>query len=83
VMKKLIVGLLAVGAVLALRPVVKRRVVQRMREHCKQMMSEFAGGSEATGCEAAGRGAMHQMMREHCGPMAAQQEDASEAVAVA
>jgi hypothetical protein len=82
-MKKLIVGLLAVAAVVSLRPVVKRRVVPMMREHCKQMMSEFAGGSEATACEPAGREAMHQMMREHCGPMAAQDEDASEAVAVA
>ena len=82
-MKKLIVGLLAVIAVVALRPVVKRRVVQRMREHCKQMMSEFSGGSAATGREAAGTEAMHQTMREHCGQMAAQQEERSEAVAVA
>jgi hypothetical protein len=82
-MKKLIVGLLAVAAVAALRPVVKRRVVHKMREHCKEMMSEFAGGSEAARREAAGREAMGQMMREHCGPMAAQHEERSEAVAVA
>ena len=82
-MKKLIIGLLALGAVVALRPVVKRRVVQSMREHCKQMMSEFAGGSEATGREAPSPEAMHQMMREHCGQMAAQHEERNEAVAVA
>ena len=81
-MKKLIVGLLAVAAVVALRPVVKRRVVE-MHEHCRQMMSDFAGGSEATGREAADAEAMRQMMREHCGQMAPQEEERSEAVAVA
>lgn len=82
-MKKLIVALLAIATVVALRPVVNRRVVHKMREHCTQMMSEFAGCSEAADCEAAGREAMHQMMRKHCGPMAAQDEERGEAVAVA
>ena len=36
-MKKLIVGAVAVGAVVALRPVVKRRMLEKMREHCGQM----------------------------------------------
>jgi hypothetical protein len=36
-MKKVIVGLAAVGAVLALRPVLKHRMVQKMHKHCKQM----------------------------------------------
>ena len=39
-MKKLILGLVAVGALIALRPVVKRRMAQKMREHCKQMATE-------------------------------------------
>jgi len=38
-MKKLIIGMLAVGAALALRPVVNGRVVPKMREHCKQKMA--------------------------------------------
>ena len=36
-MKKLILGLAAAGAVVALRPVIKRRVVQKMQAHCKEM----------------------------------------------
>jgi hypothetical protein len=35
-MKKLIIGLAAIGAVLAVRPLVKRKA-QTMREHCEQM----------------------------------------------
>ena len=73
-MKKLIIGVLAVGAALALRPVVKRRMVQKMREHCKQMMS--GDRSEAMSHEA-----MHQKMREHCGQMAAQHAEPAEPVA--
>ena len=53
-MKKLIIGLLAVGAAMALRPVVKRRVVQTMQQRCKQMMAQFAGRRETTGDERAG-----------------------------
>ncbi len=81
--KKLIIGLLAVGAALALRPVVKRRIVQKMREHCEQMMEQFAGRSETTGHEATGPEAGRQKMREHCGQMAAQHEERSEPVATA
>jgi hypothetical protein len=64
-MKKLILGLVAIGAVIALRPVVKRRMVQKMGEHCKQMaarckqMMAAQGGDRG---EAAGR-------PEHCKEM--------------
>ena len=54
-MKKAIVGLAAVGAVIGLAPLVKRRIGHKMREHreemaakCKQMM---AGQSGARGEE--------------------------------
>ena len=36
-MKKLIVGVAVVGAVVALRPVVKRRMLEKTREHCGGM----------------------------------------------
>jgi hypothetical protein len=84
-MKKLIVGVAAVGAVVALRPVVKRRVLEKMREHCgrmaedcKQVMGQSASRSETTGHEA-----MRQKMREHCDPMGAEREERSERVATA
>jgi hypothetical protein len=87
-MKKLIVGLAAVGAVVALRPVVKRRMVQKMREHCgqmaehcKQMMGQFAAGGDTTGNEPIGPEAMRQKMREHCGQMASHDEERSEPLA--
>ncbi|MEX2646753.1 MAG: hypothetical protein WD249_10875 [Gaiellaceae bacterium] len=38
-MKKAIVGLLAVGAILGLRPMARR--MQKMGEHCKQMAAQF------------------------------------------
>ena len=79
-MKKVIVGLVAVGAVMALRPVVKRHMVQKMHEHCKQMMGQFAGHSETTGREAMDREAMRHKMREHCEQMAAQREGHAEPI---
>ena len=82
-MKKLFIGSLAIGAVMALRPVVKRRMVQKMRDHCKQMMSQFAGSSETTRHEATGPEAMCQEMREQWEQMAAQHEGRSEPVAMA
>jgi hypothetical protein len=36
-MKKAIVGVAAVGAVIALRPALKRRLLQKMHGHCQQM----------------------------------------------
>jgi hypothetical protein len=67
-MKKLIVGVVAVGAVLALRPVVKRRIVQKMHEHCKQMAAKCKQMMAARSTdheEATGK-------PEHCKEMAAQ-----------
>jgi hypothetical protein len=88
-MKKLIIGVLAVGAALALRPVVKRRavvkrrMVQKMREHCKQMMSQFAGSSETTAHETMGPEATPQKMHEHCEQIAARHEERKEPVGTA
>jgi hypothetical protein len=66
-MKKVIVGLAAAGAVVALRPVLKRRMVQKMRDHCGQMMAQFQGRGEAMDRET-----MAHKMREHCEQLAAQ-----------
>jgi hypothetical protein len=66
-MKKAIVGLLAVGSIIALRPVV-RRLGQRMREHCEHMVAQFGG-----------RGEMGQRMGERCEQMTAQSEARGEA----
>ncbi len=82
-MKKLIIGFAAVGAVMALRPVLKRRIGQKMREHCRQMMSQFAAGSETTGQEATGPEAMHRKMREHCEQMATERAERAEPVGTA
>ena len=57
-MKKLIIRSEALGAVVAPRPVVKRRMAQEMREHCKQMMRQFIEGSETTADGATGPEAM-------------------------
>ena len=81
-MKKATIGLAALAAAVALRPIVKRRMVQKMREHCKQMMSEFAGGSETTS-HGVGPKAMPQKMREHCTQIAAQRDERGEPVATA
>jgi hypothetical protein len=54
----------ALGAVVALRPVVKRRMVRKMR--CKQMMGQLIGGSETTADAAMRPEAMPPKMREHC-----------------
>ena len=79
-MKKAIVGLAAVAAVVALRPLIKRRMLQKMRDHCEQMMGQCTARSEATGHEAMGPEAMRQKMREHRGHMAAQHEERGEPV---
>lgn len=47
-MKKLIIGLAAVGAVIGLRHVA-RRGGGKMRAHCEQMMARCAGHNEAPG----------------------------------
>ena len=81
-MKQAIIGVTAVGALVALRPVAKR-MVPTMREHCKQMMGQCAGRTEAAGPEAMDPEAMRQKMREHCGQMAAQHAERSEPVTTA
>jgi len=79
-MKRLILGLAAVGAVFAVRPVIKRRMVQKMSAHCKQMAAhctEMMGGHD----EATGHEAVHHEMREHCEGMAVQHDERAEPVA--
>ena len=64
-MKKLIIGLAALGVVLAVRPLVKRKAAQKMREHCKQMAAKCKEMMAQSGAgDAAG-------MPEHCKEMAA------------
>jgi hypothetical protein len=81
-MKKLIVGFAAVGVLMALRPLVKQRAVQKMRDHCKQMATHckemMAGRSETTGHEARA-----QKIREHCEDIAAQHREDAEPVVAA
>ena len=81
-MKKLILGLAAVGAVLAARPVIERRMVQKMSAHCKQMAArckEMMGDHE----EASDRETLHPTMRERCGGMSAQHDEITEPVVAA
>jgi hypothetical protein len=80
-MKKAIVGLVAVGAVIGLRQVLPR-VGQKMREHCERMIAQFAGGTETTSQDAMSPEAMRQKMREHCG-QTTQREERREPVAAA
>ena len=71
-MTTVIVGLVAIGAVVALRPVV-RRGGERMREHCAQMAAkckEMMAQSEAGGATTG--------MHEHCQPVE-ERVEASEA----
>ena len=62
-MKKLIVGLAAIGGIIALRSVAGQ-ASQKMQEHCKQMAGK---------CKQmmAGQSAGHSEMREHCQEMMA------------
>ena len=63
-MKKAIFGLAAVGAVIGLGPVVKRRIGHKMREHCQQMAAKckqmMAGRGEEVGTQEHG-----EQMAEH------------------
>lgn len=57
-MKKALIGLVALGAVIALRPLVKRRMVEKMRDHCQQMVAhcqEMMAGAAGGRAKAAGR----------------------------
>lgn len=71
-MKKAIIGLVVIGAIIALRPAVK----QKMHEHCGQMAAKC---KQMMATQAKGRGE-EARMSEHCGPMATQAEDRGEAV---
>ena len=66
-MKKLLVGAAAVGAVVALRPVVKRRVLQKMREHCGQMAEHCKRPVGESASRSEPMGARHE---EHSEPVA-------------
>ncbi len=72
-MKKVMIGVAAVGAAIGLRQVAKRGG-QTMREHCEQMMGQCAGQGEAT-CHEAMTHAMterhEQMARDRGEPVAA------------
>jgi hypothetical protein len=46
-MKKALVGLAAVGAIVGVRRA--RRMSQKMREHCGQMATQVGGRDEAVG----------------------------------
>lgn len=46
--KKAIIGLMAVAAVIGLRPVM-RRMGHKLRAHCEQMAAQFGGRGEAVG----------------------------------
>ena len=66
-MKKAIFGLAAVGAVIGLGPVVKRRIGRKMREHCQQMAAKC---KQMMAAESGERGEA-ATMPEHCKQMAA------------
>jgi hypothetical protein len=85
-MRKAIFGLVVVGAVIALRPILKRCMLRKMQQHCQQMAphckqtaSQFGGQDET-----AASGAMAHKMREHCEQkMATEREERGEPVATA
>lgn len=81
-MKKLIVGFAAISVVIALRPLVKRRVSQKMRDHCKQMTTHCKEMLEGRG-ETTGHEATAQKIREHREEVAAQHRKDAEPVVAA
>ena len=67
-MKKAIIGFTAVGALIGLRPVLKRRIVQKMQEHCQQMAAkckQMMAGPPTERGEAARLPERCKQMREH------------------
>ena len=71
-MRKAILGLVAIGAVIGLLPILKRKA-HKMRAHCEQMaakceqmMAQSGAGDKPVG------------MREHCEQMAARREEKTE-----
>jgi hypothetical protein len=72
--KKVLIGMVAIGAIIALRSVAERSG-QKMSEHCKQMAGkckQMMAGQSGERSEAAG-------MREHCKEVAAQFRGGDEA----
>jgi hypothetical protein len=65
-MKRAIVGVAAVGAIIALRPVASR-ISQKMREHCEQMASKC----KQMMATQPGQGREGAAMPEHCKEMMA------------
>ena len=77
-MKKALVGVTAVGAVVGLRRIAKR-IGPKMREHCEQMMgAPLAGRAEATDRDAAA-----QRMHERCEQRAARVSERRQPIATA
>ena len=76
-MKKLIIGLVAVGAVLAVRPVVRCRA-HKMREHCDQMAATCTEKLAQLGA-----GDRETEVPEHSETTAAAAADRSEALSTA
>jgi hypothetical protein len=76
-MTKAIFGFAVVGAVIALRPMLKRRLLQKMQQHCQQMAAkckQMMAASSTEGAHGAG-------MPEHCQEMAARFRDYEQAAA--
>jgi hypothetical protein len=44
-MKKVLIGFAAIGAAIALRPLLKR-IGRKMSEHCEQMMAEYGAAGK-------------------------------------
>jgi hypothetical protein len=65
-MRKAILGLAAVGAVIGLAPVLKRRIGHKLREHCDEMAAKskrmMAGQPGARGEEEVGTQAHGEQM---------------------
>ena len=65
--KKAIFGLAATGAVIALGPVVKRRIGHKMREHCEEMAAKcrqmMAGRPDRVARKSARRSTLNTVMR--------------------
>jgi hypothetical protein len=67
-MKKAIFGLAAVGAVIGLAPVVKRRIGHKMREHCEEMAGkckQMMAGSSGANAEEGGTQAHGEQVADH------------------
>jgi hypothetical protein len=67
-MKKAIFGLAAVGAVIGLGPVMKRRIGHKMREHCKEMAAkckQMMAGQSGARAEEVGTQERGEQIAEH------------------